>query len=151
MLETPHVALGAAIAVAIPNPYVSIPLAFASHFVLDMVPHWNPHFYTETQIHGKPTKLSTLIAVTDEIVAITLTLFIASYFLPNYEKSILIMICAFASVLSDQIKFPYFFFKMNGLIKRWVLWERKIQVEVGPFWGILTQVAVIYASLLWMF
>lgn len=151
MLETPHVALGAAIAVAVPNPLVSIPLAFASHFVLDMVPHWNPHFYTETQIHGRPTKLSTLIAVSDELVAIGLTLYIAYYFLPDYQKSISIMACAFASVLSDQIKFPYFYFKMNGLIKRWVLWERKIQVEIEPFWGILTQIIVTGVSLYWIF
>ena len=47
MLETPHVAVGAAIAASIPNPLIAIPLAFASHFALELVPHWNPHLNTE--------------------------------------------------------------------------------------------------------
>ena len=62
MLETPHVAVGAAIAVAIPNPYLAIPLALASHMILDHTPHWNPHFYTETKKFGKPTQKSTVFA-----------------------------------------------------------------------------------------
>lgn len=152
MLETPHVAFGMAIAVKVGNPYLAIPLAFASHFVLDRLPHWNPHFYTETQKKGRPEKLSTLIAVADEIFAIVLTLYIASTFLPNYSQSFLILLCSFMSVVSDQIKFPYFFFKARkGFIEKWVKWERSLQVEVGPFWGVLNQVIVTLASLYWLY
>lgn len=49
MLETPHVLIGAAIATKVGNPFLAIPLAFASHFVLETVPHWNPHLNTETK------------------------------------------------------------------------------------------------------
>lgn len=149
MLETPHVALGLAIATAIPNPYISIPLAFTSHFILDMVPHWNPHFYSETKNFGKPSKFSTTIAVIDELAAIALTLSIAYSILPDLNSAIVAMMCSFASVLPDQIKFPFFFFKQMryGIIKKWTEWERSIQVEVGPFWGILTQVLVVLGSL----
>lgn len=153
MLETPHVALGMAIAVKTGNPYIALPLALASHFVLDVVPHWNPHFYTETKKFGKPTRSSTIIAVTDELVAIALTLFVAYLFLPDVSMSILIMACSFLSVLPDQIKFPFFFFKnmRSGIIKKWTDWERSIQVEVGPFWGITNQVIITVASLWWIF
>ncbi len=41
MLSTPHLLVGAAIVKAIPNPAISLPAAFASHFVLDSVPHWD--------------------------------------------------------------------------------------------------------------
>ena len=41
MLSTPHLLAGAAIARAIPNPVISLPAAFLSHFVLDAVPHWD--------------------------------------------------------------------------------------------------------------
>ena len=41
MLSTPHLLVGAAIVKVIPNPVISLPLAFASHFVLDSIPHWD--------------------------------------------------------------------------------------------------------------
>ncbi|MDP2671243.1 MAG: hypothetical protein Q8P13_02160 [bacterium] len=45
MLSTPHLLIGAALVKAIPNPAISLPAAFASHFVLDATPHWDgsPH------------------------------------------------------------------------------------------------------------
>lgn len=41
MLSTPHLLVGAAIVKAIPNPFISLPLAFLSHYALDSVPHWD--------------------------------------------------------------------------------------------------------------
>lgn len=153
MLETPHVAVGAAIATKIPNPYIAIPLALASHFILDRVPHWNPHFYTETKKYGKPTDKSTFIAIADSVVALGLGLTVASHALPNATQFIVIVIACFASVAPDQIKSPFFFFKdlRKGWLKRWVTFERSLQVD-APFWeGITTQIAVIAASLWWIY
>jgi hypothetical protein len=152
MLETPHVALGIALAVKSGNPWVAIPLSLASHFLLDRVPHWNPHFYSETVKLGKPKRKSTYFAIADEIVAASLTLYFAYQFLPDYRQSILIMICSLMSVLPDQIKLPYFFMNQRqGILKKWVDFERGIQVEIKPFWGTVTQLVVIIASLFWIF
>jgi hypothetical protein len=41
MLSTPHLLVGAAIVHSIPNPAISLPAAFVSHFVLDAAPHWD--------------------------------------------------------------------------------------------------------------
>src|SRR3989344_7339677 len=41
MLSTPNMLVGAVITQVIPDPTMSIPLAVASHFVLDAVPHWD--------------------------------------------------------------------------------------------------------------
>lgn len=46
MLITPHALTGAAITVLVPNPLVSVPLAIGSHFVLDMIPHWQETLYS---------------------------------------------------------------------------------------------------------
>lgn len=152
MLETPHVALGIAIAVKTGNPWLALPLSLASHFLLDKVPHWNPHFYTETQKFGKPKVTSTYLAIADELIAITLTLFMAYSFWPDINKSFLILLCSLLSVLPDQIKIPYFFMNYKkGLFKKWVEFERTIQVEIKPFWGIITQIVVLFASLFWIF
>lgn len=151
MLETPHVMVGAAIAVKSGNPYLAIPLALASHFVLDRIPHWNPHFYTESQKLGKPSKKSTILALVDEGVALASGLFIAYQFVPDYKMVAIIIASCFFAVLPDQIKYPFFFMKKKtGLLKKWTDWERSIQIEIKPFWGILTQLAVILASIYWM-
>ena len=41
MLSTPHLLVGAAIVHSIPEPAISLPAAFLSHFLLDAAPHWD--------------------------------------------------------------------------------------------------------------
>lgn len=41
MLSIAHATTGALIATKIPNPYISVPLILASHYVLDAIPHWD--------------------------------------------------------------------------------------------------------------
>ncbi|MBX4205880.1 hypothetical protein KW795_01650, partial [Candidatus Microgenomates bacterium] len=107
MLETPHVAVGAAIASKIPNPFISIPLALVSHIVLDQVPHWNPHSYTEVQKHGKISDNTRYIALIDVAAALATGFFIASKSLPDTNHAIVILAASFAAVLPDLIKSPY--------------------------------------------
>jgi len=63
VLETPHVVVAAAIAVNVANPALAIPLALGSHFVLEKVPHWNPHLNTELKKFGKVSAQSTNIVI----------------------------------------------------------------------------------------
>ncbi len=41
MLLVAHTLAGAVVGLAIPNPAVSAPIAFATHILLDAIPHWN--------------------------------------------------------------------------------------------------------------
>jgi hypothetical protein len=151
MLETPHVAVGAAIASKIPNPFIAIPLAFASHFVLEEVPHWNPHIFFETKTYGAPTKKSITIIVIDATIALALGSFIAWKALPNTGHAITIMASSLASVLPDLVEAPYFFLKWkNKLLKSWLNFHKSLQCDAAPFWGLLTQAAVIFAAILWI-
>lgn len=141
MLETPHVALGVAIAVAIPNPLISIPLAFASHFVLDMTPHWNPHLNTETKKYGYLTNKTLLIIGIDLACAAILTAFVS-------KGNMNILLAAFVSILPDVVEGPYFLLGWkNELIKKWINFQKSIQSEANLFWGLLTQVLVILGAL----
>lgn len=151
MLETPHVALGVAIATNFPNPWIAIPLAFASHFVLDHVPHWNPHIFTETQKIGKPSKKSTAIVCVDVALALLLGSFFAYRALPNNSLAILILACSLTAVLSDLIKYPYYYLKFRSRwMVKWVKFERSMQVDTKTmFWGVVTQLTVIAASIWW--
>lgn len=151
MLETPHVLVGAAIATQIPNPAVSIPLALISHVLLDRIPHWNPHFYTETQKYGQPTPKSTAIAIVDSVIALGAGVYLASRLLPNYGQVVSVLAACLASVLSDQIKLPYFFFKQRtGFFKFWTELERSWQVEASFIPGVITQILVALAALKWI-
>lgn len=152
MLETPHVTIGVAIATKIPNPFIAIPLSFVSHFVLDKVPHWNPHLYTETQRDGHPSIKSTRTAIVDIGAAFILGSGFAYLALPDTKKAFLILACSFASVLSDVIKYPYYYFhwRQKWLV-RWVNFERSLQVNAkSVFWGLVTQSLVTLASIWWV-
>ena len=152
MLETPHVVVGAAIGVSITNPILAIPLALASHIVLDRIPHWNPHFYTETEEKGKPGRESTIFALADITIALVLGLFIASQFLPNTSQAILIVFTSLAAVLPDLVKSPFYYLGIrNGIMKRWVDFERSLQVETSFIPGVISQLLIIVAGLYWIF
>ena len=152
MLETPHVAVGAAIASQIPNPLISLPLALASHFILEKIPHWNPHLNTETEKYGRPTLKSTLITAVDSTLALTLGIFIASRFLPDLPRTFTILSACFISVLPDVVEGPYFFLGVrNQIIKRWIAWQKSIQIDASPLPGLATQSITILAALCWIF
>ena len=152
VLETPHVIVGAAIATKVVHPALAIPLAFASHFILERVPHWNPHLNTETEKYGAPTKRSTTIVILDASLALISGGYIAYRALPNTALAITILASSFASVLPDLIEGPYFFLKVrNETIKRWIKFQKSIQVDTDIVPGLLTQLATIAAALWWLF
>jgi hypothetical protein len=151
MLETPHVFIGAAIATHFPNPLVAIPLAFASHFILETIPHWNPHLNTETQKYGAPTRRSTVITAIDSTLALASGSFIAFEVLPNVGMAVLVLACSFAAVLPDVMEGPYFFLKMRtAWIKKWIAFQKSLQSDTTPFWGLLTQATIILATIFWL-
>lgn len=151
MLETPHVFIGAAIASKIPNPFIAIPLAFASHFVMEMVPHWNPHLNSEIQKYGHPTKRSTVITTIDSSIALMSGSYIAYQALPNVPQALNILGCCFAAVLPDLIEAPYFFLKVRSeKIKKWIKFQKSLQEDTTLFWGLLTQAITITAAIWWI-
>jgi hypothetical protein len=151
MLETPHVFIGAAIASKIPNPFIAIPLAFASHFVLEMIPHWNPHLNTETEKFGKPTRRSTAITAVDSTLALVSGSFIAFRALPDVGQAILVLACSFAAVLPDVLEGPYFFLNLRSTwVKKWIAFQKSLQNDTNVFLGLFTQLAIILATIFWL-
>jgi hypothetical protein len=151
MLETPHVFIGAAIATKFPNPLIAIPLAFASHFILEMVPHWNPHLNSETEKFGHITKKSTLIVIADSTLALACGSFIAYQALPDTGHAITILLACLASILPDLIEAPYFFLKIkNKLIEKWISFQKSIQSDTKIVPGMLNQMITILAAIFWI-
>jgi len=149
MLTTPHTLVGVVIAFLAPNPFLVFPLTLISHFILDfLIPHWNPHLYTEFHTQGKVSKNSFLMALIDGLTAAFIVLWLVLKNLGNYPRVFLIFVGVFGATLPDLVEIPYYFFGCkNKLLKKYVDFEHKYQSN-GVFWlGVLTQVIVIIVSL----
>lgn len=140
MLTTPHTAAGIAIGAIIPNPLVVAPIAVASHFLLDMVPHWQ-----ETLAPYTPTKKTYIRAPIDIGLAVSITL-LAVHWQPQNAASIWTG-AVFANVPDlDSIVVIVPSLK-KGIIQRYWDWHCKIQRETSSLWGLAPQLALIAASL----
>lgn len=152
MVEFPHALVGAAIATAVPNPVIALPLALASHFVLDLVPHWNPHIYSEMKKHGRLLPKTVAFVFLDSTAALFIGFLIASRTLPDAGRVATILFGAFFAVLPDLLEAPYYFLRFkNGPLMRLVEIEHKLQTNARFLPGILTQVIVSVAALWWVF
>lgn len=151
MLETPHVVVGAAIATKIPNPLIAIPLALGSHFILEKVPHWNPHLNTEKRKYGKITKKSTKIVIVDVAISLVLGGFIAFRALPDIGHTVTILASCLAASLPDIVEGPYFFFDVESkLIKKWITFQKSLQIDAKLIPGLLTQATTLIAAFWWI-
>ena len=148
MLELPHTLVGITLAVKIGSPLIALPLSLASHFVVDLIPHWNPSLYTEMKKYGQPTKKSTLIIIFDVLLSLGFGFWIASRFLPDYTKVIIILLSAFLAVFPDVIEGFYFYLKVRS---KWLIklieFQNNHQGRAGFVLGSLTQLATILLAL----
>lgn len=151
MLEMPHVVVGAAVASKVPNPLIALPLAFASHLVLDLVPHWNPHLNTEMKKHGKLSKNTMNLIVLDVASSLIIGSSVAYSALPDKAHALTILGACFAAALPDLMESPYYLFGIkNKLIKQWIKFQKVLQNDAEPLFGIATQAIVVAASFFWM-
>ena len=152
VLETPHVVVAAAIAAKIANPALAIPLALGSHFVLEQVPHWNPHLNTELKNFGKISTQSTRLVIADAALALILGSSIAYLMLPDVNHALTVLLACFAGILPDIIEAPYYFLsrKSNFITKKWIPFKKSIQVDSSKGIGLLTQFATVVAAFWWI-
>lgn len=142
MTATAHSLVGAALAAKIGNPALAIPLAFASHFLLDCVPHWD----TGTHYHERPKKATFLYSGLDVALGLGLSLL----FFGNTISLSYLLLMIFVSTLPDWLQSPYIFW---GIKLPPFYWFYKIQSKLnnkdGSWFGIFTQLAVVLPLLIW--
>lgn len=136
MLVLPHVATGAAIGALVGDPFIVLPVAVASHFVLDSIPHWQ-----ETMAPYHPTWKTYLRIPIDIGLAVGLVVY-AVHIQPGNMPAILLG-ALFASIPDLDVitvKLPAL---QKGLVKRYWDWHCRIQREVSSVWGVMTQCIVL--------
>lgn len=150
MLLTPHTLMGIAVASAIPNPYISVPISFVLHFVGDAIPHWD--FFTYTQKEERRKGWRTIAVMADLIIGVALGIGFVLYALwvkNDPSLSLNIFLCGVISVLPDALEGPYIYMDNEPkILQPLTKLQRRIQFPIPLPWGMLTQAVVVVAALL---
>lgn len=136
MTATAHALVGGAIAASVTSPAIGITLAFVSHPLLDMIPHWDLGIGWR-----KKNKVTLLIeSGMDLILGILLAYFIfGSGVNPFY-----FLICIFASEIWDIMMMPYILWGWKKPFKTAYNIQSKMQMNTKTVLaGILTQVGTV--------
>lgn len=133
--------IGATIATKIGNPLLAFPIAFLSNFILDLIPHWNPHLNTEVKKFGKVTRKTTIICLVDGFASLFVGTFLAMRFWPDIERVVIVFIAIFLAVIADLSEAPYFFLGAKSKIFEGIIgFQKRLQFNVPALPGLITQV-----------
>lgn len=142
MTATSHALIGTVIAAKIGNPALAIPLALASHFAMDLIPHWD----TATNREKKSKRRLFIDSGLDVLMAIFLSYSIILLFFPTVNLLYAILIIIF-SVLPDLLMCPYLFFNIKSF--KWAYdFGKKTNTDLDKPWGIFTQIVIVVAVIL---
>jgi len=150
MLLTPHVFVGVAIAKAVPNPLIAVPLSLIMHFLGDKVPHWD--FYSNTSKEEKLTGWRPVAVMADFGlgIAIGLTFTLYALWVKNDPSlAIRTFLCGIVSVLPDALETPHIFTNTKySWVEKLTEIQKKMQTQAPLPWGLLTQAVVVALCLL---
>lgn len=141
MTATAHALIGASIAAKVSNPIIGIPLAIFSHFLADLIPHWdvgtNHREKTKTQLN--------IEASLDILLGFGLVFLIFQ----NQVNPIYLFSMVIAAQLPDWLEAPSWLLGLNIPPFTWFYWiGHKIQSRMQLPWGLVTQIIVVGLLLL---
>lgn len=154
MTATAHALVAGAIYRAIPNPVLSMPLALASHFIMDTVPHWD----IGTSWRSRSKKITGAFAIAETLFGITLAYFLFQ----GKGDSIQLLATIIASELPDWLEAPWYIFYANKhkhapgaragfwekLTFRIYRTENIFHAKAGYPFGVITQIVTVAFFLL---
>lgn len=157
MLITPHVAIGCAIGAEVSNPYLVTLLSFGSHYLLDMLPH-----YDSGVRHGNPQGKITFdgwdwVLVIADIVFALLMMW---YFYEINFHNINILIGGIVTFMVDFLDKIFFVSWKNGklslvkdryipIVSQMNTFHKKIHYKLEQqkwYWGVIVQLIVLFVG-----
>lgn len=140
-----HVTTGVVIALATHNPVLALPLALASHFVLDAVPHYGDDKWDGTD------KVFRRFILVDAIAGFGIAILM---FVLMPDQRLLIVLCAIMATIPDLMWLPNHIRQTKNLPSKphnkLMRWHRDIQFE-HPVWGILGEAIWLVGMLSFIF
>ena len=141
MTATAHALIGASLAVKIANPLLGIPLAIASHFLVDLIPHWDAG--------TNHKKKSQVRLIAEAALDVLLGFSLAFLIFRNQVDLRYLFIMVIAAQLPDWLEAPSFMLGIKIPPFSWMDWiGHKIQSRIQLPWGLLTQIAIVGLALL---
>lgn len=136
MTATAHALIGAAIATKVANPLLGIPLAIASHFIADLVPHWD----AGTNHREKSVLRLRVEAALDVILGFSL----AFLLFRNLVELPYLFTMIIAAQLPDWLEAPAWMFGIKIPPFSWMDWiGHKLQSRMQLPWGLITQIVIV--------
>jgi len=137
MTATAHSLVGASIAKLSPNPYLAFPLAFASNFLLDIVPHWD----TGTGWRNRPKIVTFFMSGGD----VLLGLFLSFLVFQSQVNSLYLLFIILTATLPDYLEAPYLFLGWNFPPFSWFYQiQSKLHARNGLPLGIISQIVIVF-------
>lgn len=136
-----HAATGALVAVAIHNPAIGLPAAFLSHFLTDMLPHWD--YYRLT---SKQSKRWTNGAVDFCLSLVLLVILVLTLNAPAW----LIFAGGLLGILPDAMWIPYLIWRrpsIQGNTKSILNRIRRFHIHIQ--WFETTKIVGLYSEIIW--
>lgn len=152
MLLTPHVTVGLVIARIVPNPLLAVMLSLLSHFLGDLMPHWD--FFSKTKKEERLKGWRPIAIMADFGLGIAMGMFFtlnALWVKGSPQLAVTSFLCGIFAVTPDVLEAPYLFMNKTPFgLERLLALQRKMQVQAPFLIGISTQLAVIATSLLFL-
>lgn len=145
MLWLIHILIGMIIGVQFKSPWLIIPIAFLSHFVLDAIPHWDGNFDKKKfKKTGKGTITDTDMIV--KFLDIIGSLSVIIYFYMQSDRNLMVL-GAIMAILPDLSKVGYLTkLKNTKGYMHYIMFHNNIQSEATMRNGLSIQ-AVFFISL----
>lgn len=136
MLNVSHALIGASIASQFPDPKIGIPLAYLSHHLADLVPHWDFHIR-----HNGFSKTKTLaVALVDTFEGLLL-----GWLVFGHEVALpYLLVVMLASQAPDWVEGPYHVFNWKFPPFSWIKKTQSFFHHKWDLpWGLLSQTGVV--------
>lgn len=139
MTATAHAIIGALIAARIPEPYIAIPLAIASHIAADIIPHWD----TATNVKTKGKSRVIVETIYDIALGFFLSFLLIAYFFPATSLMYVILMILVSQSL-DWLTAPYYFWNIKFPAFRFAYYfQKKFDNSLDAPWGIVIQIIIL--------
>lgn len=136
MTATAHALIGASLAVKLTNPLIGIPVAILSHFIADLIPHWDAGTN-----HRDKTKMKLAAEAALDVI---LGFILAFALFRNLVEPTYLFVMIIAAQLPDWLEAPSWIFGLKIPPFSWLDWlGHKLQSRLGLPWGLVTQVVVV--------
>lgn len=141
MTATAHAVLGTVIAAKIGNPLLAISLSFTSHFVADMIPHWDVGIGWR-----KKSKERFFIESAIDLFTGYLLSYILIFFLFPETNLVYAFFIITVAQLPDWLMVPYLYLKNKlPFFKFFYTMQHHLNHSLNSPWGIINQIVILVA------